>query len=58
MNLLLIVTAYRLSWGFPGSASGKEPTCQCRRYNEMLVPSLGQEDPLERGMATHSSILS
>ena len=24
----------------------------------MLVPSLGQEDPLELGMATHSSILA
>ena len=25
---------------------------------EMLVPSLGQEDPLEEDMATHSSILT
>ena len=25
---------------------------------ETQVPSLGQEDPLEKGMATHSSILS
>ena len=25
---------------------------------EMWVPSLGQEDPLEKGMATHSSILA
>ena len=25
---------------------------------EMQVPSLGQEDPLEEGMATHSSILA
>ena len=24
----------------------------------MLVPSLGQEDPLEKEMATHSSILA
>ena len=24
----------------------------------MRVPSLGQEDPLEKGMATHSSILA
>ena len=24
---------------------------------ETQVPSLGQEDPLEKGMATHSSIL-
>ena len=25
---------------------------------ETLVPSLGQEDPLEKGMATHFSILA
>ena len=25
---------------------------------DMPVPSLGQEDPLEKGMATHSGILS
>ena len=28
--------------------------CQCRRQ----VPSLGWEDPLEKEMATHSSILA
>jgi len=26
--------------------------------SEMHVPSLGQEDPLEKGMATHSGILA
>ena len=25
---------------------------------ETQVPSLGQEDPMDRGMATHSSILA
>ena len=35
--------------------SGKESTCRCRRCN---VPSLDQEDPLEKEMATHSSILA
>ena len=35
--------------------SGKEPACQCRRH-ETRVRSLGQEDPLEEGMATHSRI--
>ena len=25
---------------------------------ETLVPSLGQEDPLEKGVATHSNILA
>ena len=32
------------------------PTMQ--ETKEMLVPSLGQEDPLEEGMATHSSIFA
>ena len=26
-----IKEGWDLSWGFPGGASGKEPTCQCRR---------------------------
>ena len=43
--------------GFSGGASGKEPVCQCRRQ-ELWVRSLGQEDPLEKGMATHFSILA
>ena len=43
--------------GFPGGANGKEPTCQCRSH-EMWVWSLGREDPLEEGNATHSSILA
>ena len=42
--------------GFPGGASGKEPACQCRRRKRVL--SLGWEDPLEKEMATHSSILA
>ena len=42
--------------GFPGGPSGKEPTCQCRRLKKCRVWSLGREDPLEEGMATHSSI--
>ena len=41
--------------GFPGGANGKEPTCQYRRQ-ETQVWSLGQEDPLEEGVATYSSI--
>ena len=43
--------------GFPGGTSSKEPTCQCRKPKRQ-VRSLGQEDPLEEGMATHSSILA
>ena len=40
-----------------GGPSGKEPDCQCRRQ-EIQVQSLGQGDPLEKGLATHSSILA
>ena len=42
--------------GFPGGSTGKEPTCQCTQ--ETRVQSLGQEDPLEKEMATQSSILA
>ena len=38
--------------GFPWLLRGKESACQCRRQ----VQALGQEDPLEKEMATHSSI--
>ena len=38
-------------------ASGKEPACLCRRHKRWWVQSLGWEDPLEEGMATHSNIL-
>ena len=42
-------------WGFPGGTSGKEPACQCRWQEPS---SLCWEDPLEEGMATHSSVLA
>ena len=42
------------STGFLWWLSGKESTCQCRRHR---FNSLAQEDPLEKEMATHSSIL-
>ena len=42
----------------PGGGSDKECDCQRRRFKEMWVRSLGREDPLEEGMATHSSILA
>ena len=48
--------AYR-RWGCPGDISGKEPAYQCRRH-ETQVRFLGQEDPLEDSVATHSGILS
>ena len=43
--------------GFPSGATGTELTSQAGRQ-EMQVQSLRQEDPLEEGMAAHSSILA
>ena len=43
-----------LDWGFPGGSVVKNlPAMQ-----EARVQFLGREDPLEKGMATHSSILA
>ena len=40
-------------WDFPGGSEGKESACNVRDG----IQSLGREDPLEEGVATHSSIL-
>ena len=42
---------------FPDGASGKEPASQCRRQSCGFDPWVGKI-PLEKGMATHSSILA
>ena len=39
--------------GFPDDSDGKQPAVQ-----KTQVRSLSQEDPLEKGMATHSSLLA
>ena len=38
------------SGGFPGGSDSKEPACK--------AGDLGREDPVEKGMATHSNILA
>ena len=43
--------------GFPGGSAVKNPPVMLEQQ-EMRFRSLGQEDPLEQGMATHSSILA
>ena len=55
--LLLLLSRLAIKEGFPGSASGKEPACQCRRQ-EMWIRPLDREDPLEEEMETHPSILA
>ena len=41
--------------GFPCGSAGKESTCN---VDSTWVQPLGWEDPLEKGKATHSSILA
>ena len=41
---------------FPGDSAVK--TLSMQETREMWVQSLGQEDPLEKEMGTHSSILA
>ena len=45
---------YTIAGGFPGGSVVKESTCQTGTW----VRSLGQEDPWEKGMTSHSSILA
>ena len=46
--------------GFLGDSAGKESACQCRRHEttSLMLQSLDWEDPMEKEMATHSSILA
>ena len=48
---------YNHSWGFPGGSAVKNPPAM-QKIQETQVQSLGWEDPLEKGMATYSSILA
>ena len=52
--VVIVMVAVVMVVGFPGGSDGKEYVCNV----ETWVRSLGWEDPLEKGMATHSSILA
>ena len=52
-SCLLYTCTYIL--GSPGGSDGKESACNAGETQDW---SLGQEDPLEKGMATHSSTLA
>ena len=45
------------SLGFPGGSAVKNPPAM-QESQEARVQSLGWDDPLEEGIATHSSILA
>ena len=50
---MCILLSVLLDAGLPQWLQGKESACS----TEMMVQFLGGEDPLEKEMATHSSIL-
>ena len=40
---LKIILEICVVWGFPGGTSGKEPTCQCRKYKRLgFDPGVGK----------------
>ena len=45
-----------LLWGFPGGSDGKEFACSVGDLGS--VPNLDWEDPLEKRMAVHFSIVA
>ena len=55
MAIIIIIKYY---WGFLGGTSGKEPSCQCRSHRRHGFDPWVGNDPLEEGMAVHSSILA
>ena len=48
---------FHVAKGFPSGLAVKNPPAM-QEPQKTQVQSLGQEDPLEDGMATHSSILA
>ena len=54
----MIQSPPKLTMGFPGGTSGKEPACHFRRWKRPGVQSLDWKDLFEGGMATYSSILA
>jgi len=54
MRLAAFVCSYSFSWASLVAQMGKNLPA----VHETQVQSLGQEDPLEEGTATHSSILA
>ena len=54
LSLQFKVLYFTIYMGFPGGSDCKESTCSAEEPD--LIP--GQGDPLEKGMATHSSILT
>ena len=63
--IIIIILLYYISclWSFPDGSDCKESACNAGDMGSIPKPdpwvwSLGQEDPLAKGMAAHSSILA
>ena len=54
----LVVSGIYIYTGFPGGTCGKESAYKAGDKRDTQVQSLGQENTLEKEMATHSSILA
>ena len=52
------LTLFLVLRGFPGDAGGRESACQCRRRKRHRFDPWVWDNPLEKGKATHSSILA
>ena len=55
--MALLAGRLYLLWDFPGGSAVKNPPAM-QEPQEIQVQSLGQKNPLEKDMATHSSILA
>ena len=55
---LLKMSNFSLCSDFPGGASDKEPSSQCRKHKRSGFNPLSWEDPLDKEIATHSNILA
>ena len=53
-EVCIFISMHYRSKGFPGGSVGKESPAMWGTW----VQSLGWDDPLEKGMATHSSVLA
>ena len=54
INVLFLIFIYLAVLGFPGGSDGKQSTCSAG--DQGSIPGSGRS--LEKGMATHSSILA
>ena len=57
MANMSILCIFKISRDFPGGSAVKNPPAM-QEMQDTWVPSLGWEDPLEKGIAPHSSILA